>query len=946
MILDKDIDCIAIILGILKAGAAYIPVDKAIPEERVTFMLEDCKAKVCFAKESYQHIAGGYENLVSLQEALESFGLESKEFMSVYKPASLAYIIYTSGTTGKPKGVLLEHHNVTTLIRDNASLFDFSENDVWTMFHSYNFDFSVWEMYGCLLNGGKLILISNEIARDVKKYHEILIKERVTILNQTPSAFYMLDKEECEHAEKNMSVRMIIYGGEALNTAKLARWKERYPKVAFINMYGITETTIHVTYKKLTDDIIEKGENTIGKPLLTYKGYVMDQYQQIVPMGVKGELVVGGSGVGRGYLNLLEMTEKKFIEDPYKKGERLYRSGDLVRIKHNGELEYLGRIDKQVQIRGFRIEIGEIETTLFCHNDIDEACIIARDNGMGSLELVAYLVIKEGANLNYNVLSNYLKNTLPEYMVPSKFIKVDQIPITGNGKVDSEKLLETKGESLDAGGEFVEATTELEKELIEIWKKTIEVEKIGIYDNYFHLGGNSILVTKLMFLLNERYGMEIPYRYFFTKPTIKDLEDYIVENQSREATNFMSQIDWEAEMALPLDIPENVPYAQENKKVLLTGATGFLGAFLLKSLLETTDSLIYCLVKAEDEKIGMDRIISNLTYYNLGVLSGLDRIKVVVGDLALEKLGLSVEDYHMLAEEVDEIYHNAALALYVFSYEQLKPVNVLGTAEIIGLAAQCKRKAIHYISTVSVFDGTTKQEIMEDDIPDYGNMRNQGGYGMTKLVSEALLRRAREKGLKVNIYRPGRIAGSSKDGACQSKDFLWMLIRACIEVNGFMGQTVPTEMVPVDILADAIVHIARTDTECGHNLNLNREQDISGEKLTNWLVDCGYKISMDEYGEWYQKVVQKAKRDQNSVCAQLMPLLPSGSGEAFVVRFDYSQANKFYDIDQKFYVKEIDTIFKNTIRFFQEKEIIEAPGRIEDVYGFDVPVSEFLEDFE
>ncbi len=931
IILDKDIECIAIILGILKAGAAYVPIDSSLPSERVMFMLEDCKAKVCIAKEDYSHIVNGFGNLVLLQDAIEIFNNESEEFTSRHKADSLAYIIYTSGTTGKPKGVLLEHKNVTRLIRDNGFLFNFTENDVWTMFHSYNFDFSVWEMYGCLLNGGMLVLISKDVARDVKKFHQILIDNKVTILNQTPSAFYTLSKEESGADSAELAVRMIIFGGEALNTAKLADWRAKYPNVDFINMYGITETTVHVTYKKITDEIIKKGENTIGTPLPTYSGYVMDKYHRIVPVGVKGEFVVGGSGVCRGYLNLPELTANKFIDNPYLPGERLYCSGDLVRLKNDGELEYLGRIDKQVQIRGFRIEIGEIETTLLAHPDIEEACVVPKDNGMGSFELVGYVVTKEEAKLNYNTLGNYLKETLPEYMVPSKFIGITSVPITGNGKVDTRKLLEMEGESLGAGEEYVAPTTELQKELIELWQKTIDAPKIGIYDNFFHLGGNSILVTKLMFFVSEKYNVEIPYRYFFTNPTVKDMENYLLENASGENKK-SEQIDWEKEMQLQLDISENITNVVERNAVLLTGATGFLGSYMLKSLLEKTDKTVYCLVRADNKDKGLKRITDSLEFYNINVGKNISRVQVVLGDLGKAHFNLSEDEYNELAKNVDSIYHNGALALYGYSYEQLRDVNVLSTAEIIKFASVSGYKAIHYISTISVFDGTAKEQVLEDDIPDFTNMDNQSGYGMTKLISEALLRRAREKGLKVNIYRPGRISGCSKDGACQDKDFLWMMMMATLEVNAFIPEAVPSDMVPVDILADSIIDISVKDTECGHNFNLNVAQEtISGKQIKQWLSECGHYIDLVSYDTWYEAVVRRAKEDINSACGKLMPVLPKENIARIQVNYDNKNACSFFDVDKVYRVNNVAENFKDTIRFFQKRGIITVPGIVQDI---------------
>ncbi|WP_188754144.1 amino acid adenylation domain-containing protein, partial [Pedobacter psychrotolerans] len=284
--------------------------------------------------------------------------------------SDLAYVIYTSGTTGIPKGSLVSHENVVRLFKTDRPLFDFDATDSWTMFHSYCFDFSVWEMYGALLYGGRLVVVSLAVARDPQSYLDLLVEEGITVLNQTPSSFYNLIEQDLLGGDQGLKLRYVIFGGEALSPGRLGLWSSKYPSTRLINMYGITETTVHVTYKEIGSAEISGDISNIGRAIPTLSCYVLDGEQQLVPIGVAGELYVGGAGVCRGYLNRPELTAEKFISNPFVEGDRLYRSGDLVRLLPTGELEYLGRIDDQVKIRGYRIELGEIEYVLNHHPQI------------------------------------------------------------------------------------------------------------------------------------------------------------------------------------------------------------------------------------------------------------------------------------------------------------------------------------------------------------------------------------------------------------------------------------------------------------------------------------------------------------------------------------------------------------------------------------------------
>jgi iturin family lipopeptide synthetase A len=545
LLLERSLDMIVGILAILKAGGAYMPIDPDYPQERIEYMLRDSSTKILVTGTG---LSGKFEKLSmvncqwlmvnekpSNRRRLNNPPKEAASHLQL-PPAtatSLAYIIYTSGTTGKPKGALIEHGNVVRLLFNDKNLFDFDNRDVWTQFHSYCFDFSVWEMYGALLYGGKLVVIPQMVTRDPRGYLQILKKCGVTILNHTPSAFYHLIAEELKYEEKQLKLRCVIFGGEALNPGKLSQWKNKYPETRLINMYGITETTVHVTYKEITEKEIAMGRSNIGKPIPTLSAYVMDKNLKLVPFGGSGEVYVGGKGVSRGYLNRPELTGDKFVTNPYKPGEKLYRSGDLVRLLNtSGDMEYLGRIDHQVQIRGFRVELGEIQAQLLQHQDIKETVVLAREmNQEGNASLCAYFVADK--DLTVPGLRNYLSLRLPHYMIPSYFIQIDQVPLTLQGKLDRRALPVPVGIRPKLEATYAAPGSDLEKIISQTWEEVIKRDKVGIYDNFFELGGTSLDIVKVSGKLRELLNIDVPVIAIFRYPTIDSLARYLgrVTNQ-------------------------------------------------------------------------------------------------------------------------------------------------------------------------------------------------------------------------------------------------------------------------------------------------------------------------------------------------------------------------------------------------------------------------------
>jgi amino acid adenylation domain-containing protein len=499
---------LAAILGAAKAGAAYLPVDPDYPEDRISYIKKDSNCALIMAD----------DDPVVMGEA-------DTNPKPAARPQDTLYIIYTSGTTGKPKGVMVENRNVVRLMFNSRFQFDFDSTDIWTLFHSYNFDFSVWEMYGALLYGGRLVIVSRDTAKDTEAFLQLLIDQKVTVLNQTPSAFYNLMAVETAASMPELAVRYVIFGGEALSPGRLAPFYDRYPSVKLVNMFGITETTVHVTFKEIGDTEIRHNVSNIGTPIPTLSTVVLDRHMKPAPTGVAGELCVAGAGVARGYLNRPELTAGRFIENPLKPGQPMYRSGDRARVLESGDMEYLGRIDHQVKIRGHRIELGEVRHALQALEGVSEAVVLAKDENNGNRALHAYLVKDEALELAS--IKDSLSRRLPDYMIPAFFAPLEKIPLTPNGKVDMKALAALEHSLANKKGE--QPANDLERKMRAIWASVLAIpeETIGMEESFFDLGGHSLTATLLASRIHKECFVKIPLAEIFRFPLVRHLADYI-----------------------------------------------------------------------------------------------------------------------------------------------------------------------------------------------------------------------------------------------------------------------------------------------------------------------------------------------------------------------------------------------------------------------------------
>ncbi|ORX76564.1 acetyl-CoA synthetase-like protein [Basidiobolus meristosporus CBS 931.73] len=522
---ERSVAIVIGILAILKAGGAYLPLDPVYASERLNDIVSDASPSILLADEHGSNTIGEASlaslTVVDPNAQFEEHPATNPQVTSLTSH-HLAYVIYTSGSTGKPKGVMVEHAQVTRLFDATAAWYQFNENDVWCLLHSYSFDFSVWELWGALRYGGKLVLPSHHVTRSSEDLYELICEQGITVLNLTPSAFKPLIA--C-HAQSELQdqLRYVIFGGEALEPAILQPWyatrSEHSPKI--VNMYGITETTVHVTYRVMKKTDCTQVISPIGSRIPDLTTYILDTRGNPVPMGVVGELYIGGAGVTRGYLNRPELTAERFPLDPFSKtpGARMYRTGDLGRYQSDGSLIFLGRNDHQVKIRGFRIELGEIEARLVDHPLVKEAAVLAVGDDSDK-RLVAYVVAAHEEELAH-LLRSHVAEKLPDYMIPTAFVRMDKLPLTANGKLDRRALPEPDSDSL-VSQKYEAPVGEIETALAAIWEELLQINRVGRHDNFFMLGGHSLLAVQLIERL-RRIGLVLPIRALFNTPTLSIL---------------------------------------------------------------------------------------------------------------------------------------------------------------------------------------------------------------------------------------------------------------------------------------------------------------------------------------------------------------------------------------------------------------------------------------
>lgn len=878
--IERSLDMVVGLLGILKAGAAYVPLDTDYPRNRLAYMLEDAKITVLLTQAALlDRLPGQVDTVLCLDRDWTLIGSQpSSNPPKTATALNLAYVIYTSGSTGNPKGAGLAHQGVVNRLLGMQEQYGLGIGDKVMQKTPFSFDVSVWEFFWPLSAGAELVVAPPGAHKDAGRLAGLIQQKAVTTLHFVPS---MLNAFlDAPGAESCRCVRRVICSGEAMPAGTARRFYEKLD-AQLHNLYGPTEASIDVTAWPC-----EKGQTTvpIGFPVANAKIHLLDRQFNRVPVGVPGELHIGGVQLARGYLNKPGLTAERFVPDPYggAPGARLYKTGDLARYRGDGSIEYLGRIDHQVKIRGFRIELGEIEAKLGEYPGIQETLAVVREDSPGNPYLAAYFSTPDASVPAADSLRSFLSASLPDYMIPSCFIMLDSFPLNPNGKVDRQALPIPHSAGQSPAGRIAPRNL-TETQLARLWEDLLGVESVGVHDSFFELGGNSLLVNQLSFKIEKMFGRAVSLRELFTAPTVAMQASLLAgDGQSTVGDEW---IDLEAEARLDdtiYPLAGSAARAADPEAVLLTGATGFLGAFLASELLKQTRATVHCLVRADSLAVAVDKIRKNFIRYGLDTQAHAGRLVPVLGDIAQPLLGMRPIDWEALSREVDIVYHNAAIANFIQPYAMMKPANVNGTHEALRFACTGKQKPLHYISTVSIFGSAISENPLgfsERDFPEGCSTVINNGYAQTKWVAEKLVRLAQQRGVEANIYRPAMITGHSLSGAWNTDDFICRVIKACVDLGLAPEEEIFFNMVPVDFASRSIVYLSRQATNRRRTFHITNTNLASSKMMIGYGNTMGFQIKYASFGDWFDKARRAASESKDFVLGPFLAMLEAEAGE-------------------------------------------------------------------
>ena len=888
-------------IGVMKAGGAYVPLDPEYPQSRIEYMLKDSEAENLLVIDRYRSLVGFYDqNVISLDDV----AAESKDFalsveLTAPKPENLAYMIYTSGSTGKPKGVMLEQRNLLNLIEYILMTRKLTPDDIVAEFASFCFDASVIDLFAPLTAGAVLYILPESIRKDAVAVGKFIKEEKITTAT-FPTQMGELVAELLDDAP---SLKFVTLGGE-----KFKYYRDRTYQM--INGYGPTENTVSSTefwVDKQYDNI------PIGKSQRNIRSYIVDENMKRLPVGASGELCHAGRQIARGYHNLPEKTASVFVENPFSvcdEDKRLYRTGDMVRMKGDGNIEYIGRIDSQVKIRGYRIELGEIEGALLKHDKVKNAAVIVIEKG-GNKYITAYYT---GEIIPEDELKLFLNPLIPDYMMPSFFVHLEKMPVTPGGKID-KKALPVPEVTTTASTAYVEPVTAVQIKLCEIFEKALGIEKVGIEDNFFELGGSSLTASKVAVMCLSK-NISIVYADIFKYPTIRELSA-IVDNseafENPQSENEFSSYNYNRiQSVISGNVEENVNQVtkEEIGDIMITGATGFLGIHVLKAYLDNYDGKVYCLVRKGKYESMEKRMMHMLMYYFDNPCQELfgERIICVDGDITSKEQVEKFADY-----KFNTIINCAACVKHFAAGDVLEKINVHGVENLIEFCKNSGRRLIQ-ISTVSVAgegsDGVPPMSRVfnENDLYIGQNITNE--YIRTKFLAERAVLEAVSSGLDGKVIRVGNLMSRNSDGEFQinfiTNGFLRSL-RGYKAVGKFPigAMHEVTEFSPIDSTALAVLRLVQTDRRFTvfHACNSHH---IYMADLIYAMRSHGFDIDIVSDEEFEAAVKEFAKNsDDSDVVSGLIAYTAHNENEIYTL--DYSNrftAQVLYRLDYKWPVTD------------------------------------------
>jgi amino acid adenylation domain-containing protein/thioester reductase-like protein len=876
---ERSFETVIAILAVLKTGAAYVPIDPSYPAERIEYILDDSGAKTLLTQSKFSGAYSGRAAAVVEIDSAAAYESNAPAFTRVASMEDIIYVIYTSGSTGRPKGVLVKNKGAFNYISWCKRVYAQNSACDFPLYSSISFDLTVTSIFTPLICGGKVVIYP-EKGRDTL-IDKIINDDCVDIVKLTPTHLQIIESMQI----KCRRINKLIVGGEDLKTALCEKIYEKFNgRVSIFNEYGPTETTVGcmIYLYSPADSLSGAPSLAIGSPAANTAIYILNGAKNLLPPGAKGELYISGAGVARGYHNKAGLTGGRFTADPFRPGEFMYKSGDLARLKPDGNIEFLGRIDEQVKLRGYRIETGEIEAELARHQAVREAAVVLRNDARRGDYLAAYYTLKDGAaKPAAEELRALLSARLPQYFVPDAFTQLDKIPLTPNAKTDKKALPDPfSGETANgpAGVHFIEPAGGVEKKVAAVWRSVLGVDKISADDNFFSLGGHSLKAIKAVMELSDEF--EITLNDIFVHQSVRALAAAI----KPAAGNLTSKLNklkyFKAEIPKLAGAPEdkldsylsaletyktmNCGAAKRYDAILLCGATGFLGSYLLNRILTGRGETVHMIIRAADSAEAFKRLEEKYSYYFGGgsLAPYLSRVKVYAGDLGRDRLGLSAEDYSRLAETIDCVFNSAANVRHFGHYEQFHEANVVTVENLVKFCRDKKLKDLNHVSTMSVcagdIEGSAVALFTEDDT-DIGQ-RSGNYYLETKLAGEKAAIAARDSGVCVNIFRAGNLTFDSKSGLCQQNidENAFYRILKSIALLGAVPDTLDdAEFSFVDCAARAMLLLFDKKELAGGTYHIRNDKP---QKLSRLLSapDSGLDMRVTSFSEFIELLIRQS----------------------------------------------------------------------------------------
>lgn len=868
---------IAAVLGVCSSGAAFVPIDHELPQLRREALIEEAGLDIILTEDI---VAG-------LKPSPDEENLLTR---SPVQPGELAYIIYTSGSTGKPKGVEVSHEAAVNTLLDINRRYDIDGNDKIFGVSRLTFDLSVYDIFGAFAAGAALVLPNDMDQRDPAHWLDCLSVHQCTVWNSAP-ALLQLIVEYAESSRKQLPyLCTVMLSGDKISPDLPSRMKNIAPNAKIHSLGGATEAAIWSICFPSSDHKPSDGPIPYGRPLNNQHWYVLDESLEPRPEYVLGNLYIGGKGLALGYYKDKARTDKAFIYHP-DTGQRLYCTGDLGAMSKNGILNIAGRRDFQVKINGHRVEPAEVEHMLSGHPEIISLSVSAIKT-VSSTKIACYYT----GSAQEEDLRDYASKLLPHYMVPSHFMRLKEFPVTSSGKID-RKALPQIVEDINKKPDSVEPLTTTEQKVATIWNSLLQRESTHPEMDFFSAGGDSVLAARITLELRKSFQTEFALPRFFESPTIRGLASYFHSQNtinddlsaSKESSDKRRPIKKAPENVvdilhtsmlaqhplvnsihslIPYDMSQrDVPNPTKIKRPFITGVTGFVGSHLLDSLLARPIDKIFCLVRAQSKEIGLQRLLETASNYGLDFQNELQRIEIILGDLTEEWFGLTPDKFYQLADSTDAIFHAGALVHYIYSCDTLVGPNVRGVTEVVRLACIGQPKHIHHISTISVFSPIRSEsslKVYEEETIDQ-DMQVFGGYPQSKWIAEKILNLAAEHGVPINIYRLGLVTGSSRTGSWNKEDFLYRIVKGSIQAGCFPNLDRTENFLPVDVVSDAIVHIALNNTG-KRFFHIDGFNPVRASTLFQAMHNAGAKLRLVSYDEWRKRIDASGNA--------LFPLLP------------------------------------------------------------------------